>query len=300
MGTQEQLIVRNMPGRTPAATDHRSRQGRLLFVLGLAVFAMSAWLVSGGRYYTPGSDFGYNLGLVGGILLLTLLLYPLRKRVRFLGALGGMRYWFRAHMVIGVLAPTLILFHSTFHLGSLNATVALYSMLLVAGSGVVGRFIYRKIHHGLYGRAATLQEIQAQLGTSDSDVRSRFHFAPEMTQHLLAFESQVLGEDRNWRQRAWRFLTVGVRARLAARRAARELDIAARIYGLRRGWDELKLRHRLRQGRSVIRAHLRAVVEVARFRTYERLFAAWHILHVPFVLLLVVSGIVHVIAVHMY
>ncbi len=272
----------------------------MLVVLALAVLALAAWLVAGGRYYTPGSELGYNLGLAGGILLTMLLLYPLRKHVRFMDRLGGMRHWFRVHMVIGVLAPTLILFHSTFHLGSLNATVALSCMLLVAGSGIVGRFIYRKIHHGLYGRAATLQEIQSRLGISDGEVKSRFHFAPEMTQHLLAFESQVLGEDRNGWQRLWRFVTVGVRARLAARRAERELELATRVYGLRRGWDDAKRRRRLGQGRATIRAHLAAVVDVARFRAYERLFSAWHILHVPFVILMVVSGIVHVIAVHMY
>jgi hypothetical protein len=292
--------MRSVSHPTRGVTEGHAAQGRLLLVLGVAVFAFAAWLVAGGRYYTPGSDFGYNLGLVGGILLLTLLLYPLRKHVRFMAKLGGMRHWFRVHMVIGILAPTLILFHSTFHLGSLNATVALSCMLLVAGSGIVGRFIYRKIHHGLYGRATTLQEAQAKLGMSDGEVKSRFHFAPEMTQHLLAFESQVLGEDRNGWQRLWRFVTVGVRARLAARRAARELELAARVYGLRRGWDDAKLRRRLKQGRASIRAHLAAVIDVARFRAYERLFSAWHILHVPFVFLLVVSGIVHVIAVHMY
>jgi len=30
------------------------------------------------------------------------------------------------------------------------------------------------------------------------------------------------------------------------------------------------------------------------------LFSLWHILHVPFVFMLVISGVVHVIAVHMY
>jgi hypothetical protein len=302
MGTQEQAVLRTaktLP-RPPVTRIEQPRRLWLPLTAGLAVLAVLGWQVAGGRYYTAGSDFGYNLGLVGGMLMLILLLYPLRKHVRFMDRLGATRHWFRVHMVIGVLAPTLIMFHSTFHLGSVNATVAFLCMLLVAGSGLVGRFIYRKIHHGLYGRAATLQEIQTKLGMSDGEVRSRFHFAPEMTQHLLQFEAEVLAQDRAWYTRLWRFLTVGLQARLAAYRAGRELELAARIYGLRRGWDELKLRRRLRQGRSTIHAHLRAVVDVARFRAYERLFSAWHILHVPFVLLLVVSGIVHVVAVHMY
>jgi hypothetical protein len=43
-----------------------------------------------------------------------------------------------------------------------------------------------------------------------------------------------------------------------------------------------------------------AVCEAALLTSWERLFALWHVLHVPFLYLLVVSGIVHVVAVHMY
>ena len=39
---------------------------------------------------------------------------------------------------------------------------------------------------------------------------------------------------------------------------------------------------------------------VAQFSLYERLFALWHILHLPIFFLMVLSAIVHVLAVHMY
>lgn len=302
MATQQQAAVHaaaSIPTTTvrPAIPQRRIR---LSWAVGLAALTALGWQISTGKYYAAGSDFGYYLGLVGGVLMLVLLLYPLRKHARFMDKIGATRHWFRLHMIIGVLAPTLILFHSTFQFGSLNATVATLCMLLVASSGLVGRFIYRKIHHGLYGRAATLQEIQAKLGISDGDVKSRFHFAPDMLGLLLRFESNVLARDSAWYQRLWRFVTVGIHARLMAYRAGRELELAARVYGLRRGWDEMKLRRRLRQGRAAIRSHLSAVIDVARFRSYERLFSLWHILHVPFIFLLVISGVVHVVAVHMY
>ena len=53
-------------------------------------------------------------------------------------------------------------------------------------------------------------------------------------------------------------------------------------------------------GKAAIRMYLDAVIDVARFNAYERLFSLWHILHVPFVFMLIISGIAHVIAVHMY
>jgi hypothetical protein len=42
------------------------------------------------------------------------------------------------------------------------------------------------------------------------------------------------------------------------------------------------------------------VVRVAQFTAYERLFALWHVLHVPFVYLLVLTACFHVFAVHAY
>jgi len=41
-------------------------------------------------------------------------------------------------------------------------------------------------------------------------------------------------------------------------------------------------------------------VNVAQFEAYDRLFSLWHVLHIPFVYVLVVSAIAHVIAVHVY
>lgn len=43
-----------------------------------------------------------------------------------------------------------------------------------------------------------------------------------------------------------------------------------------------------------------AVVKVAHFTAYEKLFSLWHVAHIPFVYLLVLSSIVHVVAVHAY
>jgi hypothetical protein len=42
------------------------------------------------------------------------------------------------------------------------------------------------------------------------------------------------------------------------------------------------------------------VVRVAQYSAYERLFALWHLAHLPFVYLLIISAVVHVIAVHAY
>ena len=260
----------------------------------------AAWAIRNGNYYEPGDAFGYWLGVTGGIMMLALLLYSLRKHFRFMHSWGPTKHWFRLHMFLGIAGPSFILFHSTFHVGSLNAMVALSCMLLVAGSGIIGRVIYRKIHHGLYGRSATLQEVQSNLGIIGGDVKSKFHFSPNIEKRLKDFETSALADLKGAWPRIWSFMTVGIRAKWTHFVVARELQRLGRVHARKHVGDTDKVSNRVNAGKSAIRQYLGAVVDVARFSAYERLFSLWHILHVPFVFMLIISGIVHVIAVHMY
>ena len=45
---------------------------------------------------------------------------------------------------------------------------------------------------------------------------------------------------------------------------------------------------------------LQTVQRCARFSTFGRLFPLWHVIHIPFVWMLVITAIVHVVAVHAY
>jgi len=283
-----------------AAVRPPAKRSSILYIPAIFLIGALIWLSARGNYYTPGDDFGYYIGLVGAVMMLILLLYPLRKHVGFLKNLGAISHWFRLHMFFGIVGPLLILFHSTFTIGSLNAGVAMGCMLLVAGSGVVGRFMYRRIHHGLYGRRASLQEMQAQLGTQEGEVRSKFHFAPRVEARLIAFGDLAHTRPDSFLHSTWQFLTISLRARRVHAQCMRDLRKVLGGYAQQRGWDRTKLQRRLTVASELIRGFLEAARHTAQFSIYERLFSLWHILHVPFVFMLVISGVVHVIAVHMY
>ena len=58
---------------------------------------------------------------------------------------------------------------------------------------------------------------------------------------------------------------------------------------------------RLRKtARDFVNKRLVASRRVAEFEAYEHLFSFWHLLHVPLFFMLLIAGIVHVIAVHVY
>ena len=264
-----------------------------------AALAAAAWLAGRLELYTPGSDFGYNLGLAGSLMMALLLAYPLRKRVAFLRRAGELRGWFRLHMFLGIAGPVLVMFHSTLQVRSLNAAVALYSMLLVAGSGIVGRFIYTKIHHGLYGRQATVQERQERLGRASGAVKSKLRFGDDLERRLAAFEVYATAE-RAGLLGARRFLAVALRARWLQRRTLREIRRVLAAAALEQRWTREQVATRMRIAHRMLEDYLDSLQEVAQFRVYERLFSLWHVLHVPFVYMLVICAIVHVVAVHMY
>lgn len=250
------------------------------------------WKVGHGNYYKSGTGLGYNLGLIGGLMMLTLLLYSLRKHITFMQRLGKLKHWFRIHMILGVLGPTLVLFHSTFRFGSLNAAVALYCMLLVAGSGLIGRFVYTRIHKGLYGSRSTLKGARAELAGSSGDVKPRLHPYPEVEQWLKDFEHEALEAKRGFLAGVWYFLSFDLRRMLLIWRSKHNIQHVQHALG--GGQDAVE------ESVELIRLYLSQIQTVAQFKKFEQIFSAWHVLHIPLMYMMVATAIFHVIWVHMY
>jgi len=288
-------------GTSPAngRSANAGGNGRLLLMALCVVLALT-WLVARSDLYTSASKLGYMLGVVGGTMMLLLFVYPLRKRVRILHSWGPTKHWFALHMLLGILGPVLILLHSTYRVGSINAGVALTCMLLVAGSGVVGRFIYTRIHHGLYGERARLRDLHTQLGLHSRELEPVLRAAPTVAETLKAFEMLVLRQRGGMLFGAWRFATLSLRVGWVCRRCARDLDIAYSHLAAEQHWRAQEIERRFAAGQALIEAYAASVQRVAQFVTYERLFSWWHVLHVPLVYMLVLSAVAHVIAVHIY
>jgi hypothetical protein len=252
------------------------------------------------RYITPKSGVGYALGIIGGSLMLLLFLYSARKRFKWLRFLGPIAGWFRFHMLLGVLGPLCILYHSNFGLGAANSNIALWCMLTVAGSGLVGRYIYARIHHGLYGSKLTLAEVRRgaeQLRTAPGHEAS----IPGLESQLEAIETPLLGNHRRLPMLAvGRILQVSV---LILRARWRLHSYIRRNLRLAAAQSPVVEAHRkqLRKAACLyVDQRLSAARRLADFQAYERLFSAWHTLHLPLMIVMLIAGIVHVIAVNLY
>ncbi|MGH2901262.1 MAG: pyridine nucleotide-disulfide oxidoreductase, partial [Solirubrobacteraceae bacterium] len=155
-------------------------------------------------YLSPDAGLGYGLGVAGLAAMSALLLYSLRKRARVLWSLGPLRHWFHVHMLLGVLGPVMILFHANFEVRSMNAAVALVAMLIVAGSGFIGRFAYARVHTGLFGQRETLRDVMARANESRSALHRALGAVPSVAECVAEFEAQVLEPPRNAFAELWR------------------------------------------------------------------------------------------------
>ena len=239
----------------------------------------------------PDEDAGYWLGIIGLSCMSVLLLYSVRKRARALRETGRISTWFQIHMLLGLAGPVAILYHCNFHLGSLNSNVALACALVVSASGVVGRLIYTRIHHGLSDRRTTLKEMREEVERArraieiDDPLRGLWAVLEE-------FEERAMRPKHNPLDGAWSFLVIGHRCRRVQRRARRWIRRTAASHP--------NVAAARRDLQSSVRRYVAAVRRTETIGVYERVFALWHVLHLPLAFLLYVSAAVHVVAVNMY
>ncbi len=270
-----------------------------MLVLTIVLLIIWGFMARPEEYLTAENGLGYALGIIGGSMMLLLLLYPVRKKMMVGKYLGSVPAWFKFHMFCGVFGPIAVLYHANFSLGSLNSTVALMCMVVVASSGLVGRYFYSKIHYGLYGRKASLDELRGIIDSEEHQLSAAYKLIPEIAETLQDYHKQAsmqvsVGESFR------RFFSLGFKLRLASLTLPAELRKTLQIHGQEAGWSAEQTSKNYRILKKHIRSLLRSVIKTCEFSVYERLFSLWHLLHYPLFIMLVISGIVHVLAVHMY
>lgn len=227
------------------------------------------------RGFRPAGSVGHGVGILGSLMIVLLLLYSLRKRLRMLQKAGELRIWLRYHIFLGVAGPLLITLHTAFKVGGLVA-ISYWSMVAVALSGFFGRYLYQQIPRNLLGETLGVEEIEArnesllvELSTAhamddraaaileDIALRKLEHRAAPMALLMLPFLNSLLARQlQRW----------SVRYLEGDRAAAAKL---AKVWVLQT--RRLRLFHLIRD-----------------------LFHYWHVFHKPFAFIMILVMMVHV------
>lgn len=295
-------LVTPVTTETEATRESSTRKSRdsLYGYSFLFIALLAGWLLSDKELVDPNVGLGYWLGIVGGSMMLLLLLYPAGKKSSLMRRLGLVRHWFKIHMILGLVGPLLVLYHCNFSVTAINSAVALYSMLAVAISGIIGRYFYTRVHRGLYGKRANIEGLRAEIADAMENSRGLAAILPKFIAELHVVSEQLIGDK----------FTRAISIRHSLSWTVRYYVVRIRLYFLiskelrERGTESEALNNNaknLRRTANIYAAQqTRLMRQVATFSLYERLFSLWHIFHMPLFLLLIISALVHVLAVHMY
>ncbi len=295
--------VRGMPRNGGQRVSGAQVAGSLfqgLFAIGVVGLLVYGFLHRDENWFSPAHGLGYLFGIVGTAMMVILLSYPLRKRIRSWRGWGRLPGWLKFHMLLGILGPTFVLFHANFRLGATNANVAMFAMLIVVASGIVGRYIYGKTHNRLSGELRSLQDLQRETAAARSEFHLDFTKIPDLRLMLDELETRILDPGHGVVSSSWLCIAFAFSRGGYQRRMSRILKEAITYDGDTRGMHPREIKAQLALARQYVSAYLGRLQRAAEFRFYERMFALWHVLHVPLLFLLIAAAMIHVAAVHLY
>lgn len=229
--------------------------------------------------WKPSGFIGQGAGIVGSALMLILLLYSLRKRMRFMQqGWGDIRYWLNYHIWMGITGPVLVIFHTTFKFGGIVA-VSFWSMMAVALSGVLGRYIYVQIPRSLSGEELSASELQELEETYRRQLSSEASGNPKALPILDHFIETNINESKGLMSWLTHDMTATFRYNALKQQLMREAGLS--------GHDAKHL---------VDIARRRATLErrVAFLGHARKLLHHWHVFHKPFAIIMIVIMVVHI------
>jgi hypothetical protein len=294
---------------TSLPDPHRMHHLRLKVAYLLAIAGTLALLVYGFSYYwssaeqralspkhvylKPSGAIGLRLGMFGVLLFLFIYLYPIRKKWAWLGRQGSSKRWLDIHVLLGLLAPVFVTFHSSFKFSGI-AGIAYWIMIVVALSGVVGRYIYAQIPRNLNSAELSLREAQEQslrITTqlkntgilSSRDIDGLLHL-PDIREvasaSVLGALCRMLLFDLGFPLRVWR-----LRQKM--------------LWSERRWWSLVGLGRGqnavLERAISMAREQTLLAKKILFLSKSHRMLHVWHIIHRPFSYSFAVLASIHVI-----
>lgn len=232
--------------------------------------------------WKPGGTIGHGLGITGTVMILLMLSYTFRKRLRSLKRVGYLSTWLKYHIFFGIAGPILVTFHTAFKFGGL-VSISYWSMIAVALSGFVGRYLYAKVPHKLSGEELSRKEmgkyhaeLSQQLSTEYSLSESTMGLISEIT---VPYSSHTSGF-----RLLFHMIVYDFTARLKINRLCNAL---IKEYNIPRD--------RLHKFRNLVMKMISAEHKIVFWTATNKLFHYWHVVHKPFAYSMIVIMIVHII-----
>jgi hypothetical protein len=289
----------------------RAHRMRLNLVALTAVAGVVALAVYGWNYYLlaaaerpfspkhellkPSGSVAIKLGITGVLLFMMIFLYPLRKRIKWLGRIGSAKHWLDFHVIAGLTAPVLIAFHASFKFRGI-AGIAFWIMLSVAISGVIGRYIYAQIPRSLSSAELSLKELAEIEEELSKDLSAQSPLSAQNFASLLQVPTPAQVREMSV-YRAILLMVV-----LDLWRPFHVARLRIRVLGWRRALPYfgglIRTSHEdLERAIHIARTKAALSKRIAFLSRSQQVFHLWHVIHRPFSYSFAVLALIHIVVV---
>ena len=222
----------------------------------------------------PSGTIGQGFGFLGLAFFLFMWLYPLRKKIGAALALGSIASWMRVHTVVGLSLPFLVAVHAGWRFRGLIG-LGYLAMLIVSGSGIIGRYLYGRIPRTRAGVELSRDDIAGRRRALVSEISAALRLDPYEVEAALtpAEPSGAVGGVAG----TFRRLMVDDWSRWRAVGELRRRWKAQAGNGSGAGADPRVVERALRLAKEEIRLGQQLRVLEAT----QRVFRYWHVAHRP-------------------
>ena len=232
--------------------------------------------------WKPGGTFGHGLGIIGGSMMLMMFIYSLRKRFKLFRKWGKLPTWLNYHIFLGIAGPILVTFHTALKFGGL-VSISYWSMVAVALSGFIGRYIYIKIPHHVSGKEITRDEFSEQLDSIIGQFKSEFHISDKTIDKIR----QLSGTEKIEKRGLLGIFTIffmDIISWFKWQGIKKDVGSSSEITHI----EMKRFKHSLRQIVKMDR-------QIAFWNAAHRLFHYWHVIHKPFAYTMILIMFIHIV-----
>lgn len=235
------------------------------------------------RSLKPSGIIGHGLGIIGTfMMILGVASYMIRKRKPRLVGFGYLKHWLEFHIFLCSVGPVLVLYHTAFKFGGI-VSVSFWSMAAVVLSGVIGRFIYIQIPRSIQGNELEIEDINTMSANLTAKLKSEFGINDVISERLDSISYSQL----------YKNASLGKSIILIFKIYFQSLSLLRKIY---HEIDNMNIvKSRANRVKSLVKAKIVLQRRIGMLRTMQKFFKYWHIIHLPFAIVMFVIMFIHVV-----
>ncbi len=230
----------------------------------------------------PSGIIGHGLGIIGSLMMLVGVgLYMMRKRLKSFSRLGAIKHWLELHIFLCSVGPVLVLFHTALKFGGIVA-LSFWSMVAVAISGVIGRFIYVQIPRSIRGNEYSMDELKVLNQSYGEKLKNEFNLNDALIGKLEYFASLKVYKSPNLLS----IIPLTIKDHNANKKLLNGFKIELR--------NEKLTEKSIKQITAICKSKLVLSRKISLLNSVQEMFRYWHIIHLPFAIIMLIIMIIHI------